>query len=418
MEKFIMSVKDLVIQAMTNIYEIKTEADKGDAESCFKMGMIHLLGINTAVSFKKASKFLEDRSLSGDKDAICLLGYIAECEGDFSYALQCFSKNAGNENDSYIDKVIKGRNLLKNYLKTLNLPISLNEEISSILKDYCKGNSSKTGASVKIAAICNDEQTCIEAAKCLSEAQDYISAIDWLKRGKVEQDNPLYITINKKLRETTINQLNSKDLLVINLESNSLLFKEAPTSFLTNIKKTCDAASMKCSIRWKEKTKPIIDRFINDLNDQAYLDFLAEEEEAKRRRMGRILIGVLLFVVLIFLASIIPSSDKSNDINEPKEEYVLNGRKILHGVVDKYPVTMELQIDENTINGSLYYDKYGPQNILILSGVLNINHIKLEETEKNGKSTGSFDGNYTDGVFQGEYIKINGKSMPFKMSDY
>ena len=48
MNKYITSVKDLVLETLSNFSIIKTSADKGDASSCFKMGMIHLLGINTA----------------------------------------------------------------------------------------------------------------------------------------------------------------------------------------------------------------------------------------------------------------------------------------------------------------------------------------------------------------------------------
>lgn len=54
MEKYITSIKDLVIQVMTNGAEIKDKAEKGDAKSCFQMGMIHLLGINTPIDFKKS----------------------------------------------------------------------------------------------------------------------------------------------------------------------------------------------------------------------------------------------------------------------------------------------------------------------------------------------------------------------------
>ena len=55
MEKYITSIKDLVIQVMTNGAEIKDKAEKGDAESCFKMGMIQLLGVNTQIDLKTAT---------------------------------------------------------------------------------------------------------------------------------------------------------------------------------------------------------------------------------------------------------------------------------------------------------------------------------------------------------------------------
>ena len=57
MEKYLTNIKDLVIQALTDGSEIKTKAESGDASSCFQMGMIHLLGIDTPIDFKKASDY-------------------------------------------------------------------------------------------------------------------------------------------------------------------------------------------------------------------------------------------------------------------------------------------------------------------------------------------------------------------------
>ena len=141
--------------------------------------MIHLLGINTPVDFKKASQFFSNQSLSDNQDAIRLLGFIAECEGNYSLAFQKYAQAEGSEKDSYFDKVIKGRNHIQDYLRKLDLPRSLNKELSSILNDNSKDKTSKTGASVKIAVICNDEQSCLEAAKNLYDAKDFISAIQW-----------------------------------------------------------------------------------------------------------------------------------------------------------------------------------------------------------------------------------------------
>ena len=52
MSKHITSVKDLVFESLSNFSIIKTYADKGNDGTCFKMGMIHLLGINMTVDFK------------------------------------------------------------------------------------------------------------------------------------------------------------------------------------------------------------------------------------------------------------------------------------------------------------------------------------------------------------------------------
>ena len=196
MEKYVTNIKELVILVMTNGSQVIYKANSGEPESCFQVGMMHLLGINTSVDFKKASHYLSNQSLVGNQETTLLLAFIAECEGDYSKAFRQYAKTVSGETDTYIEKVIKGRNNLQDLLKNLDLPISFNKEISSILKDYGKGKSSSTGASIKIAAICNDEQTCIEAAKCLFDAKDYTSAIDWLKRGNVGLDDPMYKTIN------------------------------------------------------------------------------------------------------------------------------------------------------------------------------------------------------------------------------
>ena len=135
MEKYITSIKDLVIQALTNGSDIKANAESGDALSCFQMGMIHLLGINTPIDFKKASQYFGSPSLSDNQDAIRLLGFIAECEGIFSQAFQYYAQTESSEKDSYLDKIVKGRNHIQDYLKKLDLPATLNKEVSSILSD-------------------------------------------------------------------------------------------------------------------------------------------------------------------------------------------------------------------------------------------------------------------------------------------
>ena len=89
----------------------------------------------------------------------------------------------------------------------------------------------------------------------------------------------------------------------------------------------------------------------------------------------------------------------------------------MHGVVDKYPITMTLQIEGTIVKGSLYYDRYGPEYKLYLSGTLKNNQIYLDETDDDGEYTGCFQGYYTNGVIQGDYIKNNGNSMSFRVSD-
>ena len=95
MEKYVTSIKELVTHALTNGSEIKAKAESGDALACFQMGMIHLLGIDTPIDFKKASEHLGNQSLADDPDANRLLGFIAECDGNYSLAFKNYANATG-----------------------------------------------------------------------------------------------------------------------------------------------------------------------------------------------------------------------------------------------------------------------------------------------------------------------------------
>ena len=326
MEKYVTSIKDFVIQTITNGSEIKANAESGDALSCFQMGMIYLLGINTSVDFKKASQYFGSQTLADNQDAIRLLGFIAECRGNYSQAFQYYAKTESSENDSYLDKVIKGRNHVQDYLKKLDLPITLNKEISSILSNYSKDKSSRKDASIKIAALCEDESTCLEAATYLYEAKDYISAIQWLKKGNISADNSMYIAINDTFEKSRSNLLKSKAIQILDLNTNSLLSQEDPTPFLNKVKKTCDDASMNSSKEWETKVKSIIGSIIKkhkDKEHKAYLEALAEEEAKKKRKNNTIkyvaiAISVVFFVILGAIIS--NSEEKEKNVEHVNQE--------------------------------------------------------------------------------------------------
>ena len=401
---YITSIKDLVIQIMSNGSQVLFKANNGEPEGCFQAGLMNLLGITTPINFKKASHYLNNQSLVDNQDAILLLAFIDECEGNYSKAFRQYAKTVNGETDTYIEKIIKGRNNLQDSLKNLDLPISFNKEISSILKDYGKGKSSRTGASIKIAAICNDKQTCIEAAKCLFDAKDYTSAIDWLKRGNVGLDNSMYKTINEELRKTTLDLLNSKDLQVINLESNSLLLKEDPTPFLNKVKETCNEASMKCS-------------------KQAYLASLAEEEEAKRGKSGRyILIGIAVLVLLGILVSLLPSSsdkeaetkevnseiiEETDSTDSNKTEEVCSEEYLLKYLQEIIPVAMKMKEEEAV-------KKYFSKEFCSL-------YDKVNEYDKKHIAAGDFEIGFWDFEFwtggQGGNGELQGVSV-LKISDF
>lgn len=419
MDKYVANIKDLVIQALTNGSEIKAKAGNGDAFSCFQMGMIHLLGINTPIDFKIAGDYLGNQSLKDNPDASRLLGFIAECEGKYSQAFHHYEKTESDEKDSYLDKVIKGRSHLQDYLKKLDLPITLNKVISAILSDYTKGKASRMGASIKIATICNDEQTCFEAAKCFYDSNDYISAVQWLKKGNIGLDNPLYDAINKSFEKSIDTLLHSKDMMVVDLEGDSLLSSDDPIPYLNKVKKTCEESSMKSAVEWKDKNEEQIGTLIcfqKEKEENERLEADAAEAERRKRRKKIIKYSAIAVAILFFY---IVGSIRSNDNSDKSENEiaVIEGDKKLYGVVDKYPITMSLHIEDTKVDGSLYYDKYGPDNILLLTGVVRKNELDIDESNSKGQHTGKFHGTYKNGTFQGDYTLENGKSMPFKVSE-
>ena len=316
MDKYVINIKDLVIKTLTNGSEIKSKSETGDALSCFQMGLIHLLGINTPVDFKKATQFFSSYSLSDNQDAIRLLGFIAELEGNYSPAFQYYAQTESSEKESYLDRIIKGRNCVQDYLRKLDLPLTVNKEISSILNDFSKSKKSKIGASMKIAAICEDEQSCLEAAKNLYEDKDYISAIQCLKKGKISADNAMYMAINSMFERSKKELLKSKAFQIVDLKSSSLLSNEDLIPLLNKVKKSCEDSSKICSNEWKKKANSYVDVIIKKHKDnehKAYLAALAEEEARKKKRNKLIKYGAITIGIIFLFIIIMPSSESESD---------------------------------------------------------------------------------------------------------
>ncbi|MBR2776114.1 MAG: hypothetical protein IKD75_03225 [Prevotella sp.] len=89
----------------------------------------------------------------------------------------------------------------------------------------------------------------------------------------------------------------------------------------------------------------------------------------------------------------------------------------LKGNVDKYPVTMHLEINGTLVKGSYYYDKQGPGAQLKLSGTNEDGVLDINETDANGTPTGHFKGKFSSGVFKGMFVTNQGKQMPFMLSE-
>lgn len=258
MEKYITNIKDLVIQTMTNGSEIKAKAESGDALSCFQMGMIHLLGINTPIDFKVASSFLSNQSLSDDPDANRLLGFIAECEGNYSLAFKNYA-NAGKANRPYINKVSEERMHLQGDFKRLELPSTVqNKIITNVLNEYIKGGDTKVEASIKIAIICEDEKSCLGAAQALYDNGDYFSTMRWLQNGNIFDNNNLYTSVKKKITDLKSAQNLPNELDLIEIEGDSFLNNTNLISSYSGIKRLVDEATIACKNDWYNIVPPII----------------------------------------------------------------------------------------------------------------------------------------------------------------
>ena len=319
MAKNISSVKDLVIQTITNGSEIETKAKNNDAEACFQMGMIHLLGVSSSIDFKKATTYFGNQSLAGNPDANRLLGFIAECEGNYSEAFKCYTKakdtTGKDKNLPLYNKVFEERNHLQKLFKEMGLPsTALNTEVSAILGDYVKGGKSKVEASLKIAILCNDESSFLEVAQVLYDAKDFYSAKKWLQKGNIASDNPLYVAINDKLAKSKKRISLPNMLEVVDIQGTSFLPDNYASNDVVDIMRKCVDVSTACKKQWLKENSDLINKIKKQLKDeeearlkkqreeeyQAFLQEQAEQEEKARKRKKIITIIVAILCCLIF----------------------------------------------------------------------------------------------------------------------
>lgn len=280
MAKNISSIKDLVIQTITNGSEIEASAKNNDAEACFQMGMIYLLGILSPIDFNKAAIYFGNQSLADDSDANRLLGFIAECEGNYSKAFKHFVKakdtTGKSKNIPLYNKVFEERNYLREFFKNLALPNTvLNKDVSDFLNEYVKGGTSRFDASVKIATICNDELSCLEVAQILYDMGDFYAAKRWLQNGNVSNTNDLYVSVEEKIAKTK-NGIDLPNIIeVVEIEGLSLIEKSRAELSYTDSKYICDETAKLCIKEWTEQTSSKIAVLKKEYS---------EEEETRRRK--------------------------------------------------------------------------------------------------------------------------------------
>ena len=97
--------------------------------------------------------------------------------------------------------------------------------------------------------------------------------------------------------------------------------------------------------------------------------------------------------------------------------FEIDGTHDMHGTVDKYPITMHLEIDGSTVKGMYYYDKQGSNAKLNLSGTNEDGVLDINETDPEGTPTGHFSGKFSNGVYKGKFVTNQGKKMSFVVSE-
>lgn len=302
MEKYLTSIKDLVYDSLTNRIGGDNEA------SNFQLGMVHLLGIGTPVDFKRASQFFGNTSLKNDPDANRMLGFTAECEGNFSSAFKYYALSAEltkkTKDCSQLQKVIQGRDELQKMFGKFDLPMTFNGVLSNILGELNKGNAKTKLNSRIISALVSEEQlTCKEIAKELLETGDLYSAKLLLMKGNADKNDGVFQEIEKRVAEYHVEKKNSKGSIV-ELEYDSILPDYDKSLSVADIKKKCVEEVNSCNKEWKSSCKTIIDKATKSQKRK----IAKEKAEKKNKIMGIIFFAVvplILFVALwIYFASI------------------------------------------------------------------------------------------------------------------
>lgn len=103
------------------------------------------------------------------------------------------------------------------------------------------------------------------------------------------------------------------------------------------------------------------------------------------------------------------------DTSSSCDDIIDNQSMNLKGKIGKYPITMHLEFDNKNVSG--YYSYNSGSSKLLLKGTINNNHIELNETTEEGRSTGHFDGKLTGDKFAGEFINYKGEHFNFTLAN-
>ena len=292
MEKYITSIKELVTQTIAGVSDIKAKAEDGDAESCFKMGMIHLLGINTSIDFKKAGNFFGNQALADNPDANRLIGFIEECKGNYSLSFEYYSKTISqnrNNNIPFINLVREGRNSITKFFKSIGLTdVVLNTIITEILDDSDKNNDdSGINAKLKFATIFGDEKSITDAIESLNKEGRYYCAKRWIEKSEANINSSIAKSVENNLIESRKKPLKLPSAVqVVNIKGNSIT-NNLDSFSMADLNTACENERKAFLEDWESKTYNLIKGIIKKKEDEEAA-LIKKEAAAEKARIKKI----------------------------------------------------------------------------------------------------------------------------------
>lgn len=334
MEKYVTSLKDLVYLAKPSCADLKAEADGGNPEACFQYGMIILLGIEISVGtpppgmswplpkidYALAKKYFGKPCLADNPEAIRMIGFIDELEGNYSSAFQHYAKafeiSSNNNTESYLTKVSIERNKLQLNLAKLELfpDIALNKTITNLLDSYFRRRLMREKIAVKIAYICKDQPTIYEAAKELWKSHQLCIASRLAKEINIPDNDPLSMSISEGFSEIKKSLLNFEEVeiaAVAQINDDSILNNQEECPLDQDEEQdVCCAYEHRC--QWESKIQQKVDILVREKGQVDLEAFLEKKrlEEKKKIRIKMIIFLIVYAIVISFtLFTIKPEGD-------------------------------------------------------------------------------------------------------------
>jgi len=99
------------------------------------------------------------------------------------------------------------------------------------------------------------------------------------------------------------------------------------------------------------------------------------------------------------------------------DDYSVEGYQHLNGSISEYGITMDINIDENSVEGTYYYHSQGSSKKMTLSGYIEGSDVYLEEYDPEGSNTGFFSGTFDGRTYEGTFTNYQkGEGLPFYLT--